>query len=130
MENLTELVLEQKITYLGTIEGDQARVRPMGHFSLIDGKFTWCTNNTKEVYKQVLANPKIEFCMFAGGKTIRLSGTCLPTDSAEAKAEFLKLQPGVAKFYGGSEDILKIMQFQDATVSITAKGVKEATKLY
>ena len=130
MENVLEFIMDQKITYLATIERDQARVRPMGQFSHINGKLTFCTNNKKDVFKQMAANPKIEFCMFGAGKTVRLFGTIKPSQDESVKAEFLKLQPAVAKLYGGSEDILEIMVFEDAKATVTVKGVKEEVAIY
>lgn len=37
-------------------------VRPFSSVAEIDGKPYFCTNNTKDCYKQMMANPKTEIC--------------------------------------------------------------------
>ena len=131
MENVLEFIKEQKITYLGTIEnGDQARVRPMSALTEIDGKLTWCTNNQKELFKEVVENPKVEVCMFGSGKTVRLSGRCVPTKDAAVKAKYLELQPAVAKMYGGQEDTFEVFVFETAEAFVAAGPNKEVIELY
>ena len=131
MENLLDYIKEQKVSYLATIEnGDQARVRPMNALVEINGQLTWCTNNQKEMFKQVVAHPKVEVCMFGNGKTVRISGRCVPTKDAEIKAKFLELQPNVAKFYGGKEDTLEVLVFETARAIVTAGPNKEVVEMY
>jgi uncharacterized pyridoxamine 5'-phosphate oxidase family protein len=130
MENILAFIKEQKITYLATIDGDQARVRPMNGLSEIDGKLTWCTNNQKDMFKQVVMNPKVEVCMFSAGKTVRISGRCVPTKDEAIKAKYLELQPSVAKLYGGKEDTLEVLVFETAQAIITAGPNKDIVEIY
>jgi len=131
MEDLLNYIKEQKVSYLATIENDdQARVRPMNALVEINGKLTWCANNQKDMFKQVVANPKVEVCMFGNGKTVRISGRCVPTKDAEIKTKFLELQPNVAKFYGGKEDTLEVLVFETAHAVVTAGSKKEVIDIY
>ena len=50
-------------------------------------------NNKKEVFKQIMANPKVEICAMIGGKWFRMTGTLVRDDRFEARAEFLKQTP-------------------------------------
>lgn len=130
MENILAFIKEQKITYLATIDGDQARVRPMNGLSEIDGKLTWCTNNQKDMFKQIVTNPKAEVCMFGAGKTVRISGRCEPTKDEAIKAKYLELQPAVAKLYGGKEDTLEVLVFETAQAIVTAGSNKQIIEIY
>ena len=131
MENVLAFIKEQKVSYLATIEnGDQARVRPMNALVEIDGKLAWCTNNQKDMFAQVVQNPKVEVCMFGAGKTVRISGHCVPTKDASVKAKFLELQPKVAEFYGGKEDTLEVLVFETATALVVSGRDKETIELY
>lgn len=131
MKQILEFIKEQKVSYLATIEnGDQARVRPMNGLVEIEGKLTWCTNNQKDMFAQVVAYPKVEVCLFGSGKTVRISGNCVPTTDESMKAKFLELQPAVAKFYGGKEDTLEILVFETATALVTTGPNKETVVLY
>lgn len=46
--------------YIATVDGDQPRVRPFGAVCEFEGKLYITTNNKKDVFKQMLNNPKIE----------------------------------------------------------------------
>jgi len=128
VQELLAFIKEQKVTYMATIDEDQACVRPMSALVEIDGKLAWCTNRTKEVFTEVAANPKIEFAMFDKGKTVRLRGTCQVDDTK--KGAYLEIQPGVAKWYGGGEADMAVMVFENAEVFVSDKNGKQALTLY
>ena len=46
---------------LATVEGGKPKARPFQFMFAEDGKFFFCTNNTKDVFKQLQANPYVEF---------------------------------------------------------------------
>ena len=71
--------------YLATVEGDQPRVRPFGTAEIFEGKLYIQTGKVKNVYKQLIANPKAEICGINGVSSansspmrgLRQSRTCL-----------------------------------------------------
>ena len=46
--------------YLATCEGDQPHVRPFSFAAEQDGRIWFCTATTKDVYRELAANPKFE----------------------------------------------------------------------
>ena len=48
------------VYYLATTDNDQPHVRPFDGVTVVDGKFYIGTAKTKEVFKQIEKNPKIE----------------------------------------------------------------------
>lgn len=46
--------------YLATCEGDQPHVRPFSFAALEGGRLWFCTATTKDVYRELQANPKFE----------------------------------------------------------------------
>ena len=46
--------------YLATCEGDQPHVRPFSFAAEHDGRLWFCTATTKDVYRELEANPKFE----------------------------------------------------------------------
>ena len=48
------------VYYLATTDNDQPHVRPFDGAAVVDGKFYIGTAKTKEVFKQIEKNPKIE----------------------------------------------------------------------
>jgi uncharacterized pyridoxamine 5'-phosphate oxidase family protein len=60
METVVQFLKDAKTFYLATIDGDQPRVRPMGFVMSHNGRLYMATSNTKDMYKQMSRNPKIE----------------------------------------------------------------------
>ncbi|MDD5934341.1 MAG: pyridoxamine 5'-phosphate oxidase family protein [Clostridiales bacterium] len=60
--------------YLATMDGNQPRVRGMMLFKADENGIVFHTASTKDVYKQILKNPKAELCFNANGIQIRVTG--------------------------------------------------------
>lgn len=60
--------------YLATADGDQPRVRGMMLFRADDNGIVFHTASTKDVFRQITANPKAELCWNADGVQIRVTG--------------------------------------------------------
>ena len=58
MKEVLEFLQKAGTFYVATVDGDQPRVRPFGAVCGFEGKLYLVTNNTKDVYRQMLANPK------------------------------------------------------------------------
>jgi uncharacterized pyridoxamine 5'-phosphate oxidase family protein len=46
--------------YLATVEGDEARVRPVGFVAIHEGKLLFATRRESNLYRQLQDNPSIE----------------------------------------------------------------------
>ena len=110
--------------YLATVEGDQPRVRPFGALAEVNGKIYTCTNNTKPIFKQIIANPKIELCGFTDGKWIRVSATAVVDPARESKEAMLEINPSLSRMYNADDGIFEVFYFADATATITAFGAE------
>lgn len=53
--------------YLATCEGDQPHVRPFSFAALEGGRLWFCTATTKDVYRELQANPKFELTAWKPG---------------------------------------------------------------
>lgn len=61
MEKVVEFLQENPVQYLATVGRDgKAKCRPFMFAGQMDGKLWFCTNNTKDVYKDLQENPQIE----------------------------------------------------------------------
>jgi len=130
MFDVMDFIKSQNITYMGSIEKDQAHVRVMSGLVEINGKLAFVTNSTKDVYQELVDNPKIEFCMFDQGTVVRLSGVIKHDKSQEAIDAYLKIQPGVAAYYGGGTEQMAVMVFEEAIALVSAKDLKDEIVLY
>ena len=61
MNKVVEFLNANPVQYLATVGRDgKAKCRPFMFAGELDGKLWFCTNNTKDVYKDMQANPEIE----------------------------------------------------------------------
>lgn len=77
MTNREELFNDLKdagALFLGTTDGDQPKVRPLGFRMLVNDQIYFVTGKFKNAYKQMQENPKVEFTGVVEGKIIRYTG--------------------------------------------------------
>ncbi|NLM60881.1 MAG: NimC/NimA family protein [Clostridiales bacterium] len=114
MSKITEVLKEAKVFYVATVDGDQPRVRPFGAITDIDGVPYTCTNNTKNVYKQLMKNPKAEICgVLPDGKWVRITCTLVRDDSDEKRRIMLEQEPGLKRMYSVGDGIFEVLRFEN-----------------
>jgi len=64
MSEVSKFLEANPVQYLATVGRDgKAKCRPFMFLFEKDGKLWFCTNSTKDVYKDMQANPEIEVCV-------------------------------------------------------------------
>lgn len=64
MKKIVDFLNANPVQYLATVGRDnKAKVRPFMFCFEEDGKLWFCTNSTKDVYKDMMNNPEIEVCV-------------------------------------------------------------------
>lgn len=119
MSQVVDFLNEAKTYYLATVEEDgQARVRPFGATMEYNGHVYLATNNTKNVYKQFVKNPKVEVSGMAKGQWIRLSGEAVVDDSKEAKEAMLLANPVLKNMYNVEDGIFTVFYLDHMKASL------------
>jgi uncharacterized pyridoxamine 5'-phosphate oxidase family protein len=87
MSKVVEFLKENPVQYLATVGRDgKAKCRPFMFIGEMEGKLWFCTNNTKDVYKDMLANPEIEISTSSPSYAwIRLNGKAVFENNMAAK---------------------------------------------
>ena len=100
MQEIVKFLNENINGFLATLEGGKPKVRPY-QFMLEDGgKLCFSTNNTKEVCKQLMANPSMEFsCSNQQGGWLRLSGEVKFSKDPKIKEKILAKSDVVRSIY-------------------------------
>jgi len=122
MNKVTEFLNQSGTFYLSTVENDKPRVRPFGAVAEFDGKIYICTNNQKNVFKQILANPNVEISSVVDDKWIRLEGTLIVDERVEAKQAMLEAKPSLKNFYSINDGIFEVLYLTEATAKIFSFG--------
>ncbi len=118
MNKITEFLNQSGTFYLSTVENNMPRVRPFGAVAEYDGKIYICTNNQKNVFKQILVNPNIEISSMVGDKWIRLEGKLVVDERIEAKEAMLESNPSLRSMYNENDGIFEVLYFTEATAKI------------
>ena len=131
MEEVLKFLQEAKTFYLASVEKDQPKVRPIGFVMIYEGKLSFCTNNKKDMFKQMKANPKIEICASSpDGKWLRIRGSVGFNSNRAAKEKALEIMPMLKNMYSVDDGIFEIFHFENAhAVFSDMKGGKKELKI-
>ena len=120
IQKVYDFLNEAETYYLATVDGDQPRVRPFGTVLLSDGKIYIQTGKSKDVSKQLAANPKAEICAFKNGEWIRVAGELVNDDSRDVKVAMLEKMPQLSGMYSADDDNMQMLYFKNATATISS----------
>lgn len=120
MQKVYDFIKNANTYYLATMDGDQPRVRPFGTINIFDGKLYIQTGKSKDISKQLMANPKAEICAFNGEEWIRVAGELVEDDRVEAKKDMLDNHPTLRSMYDENDDNTQVFYFKNATATISS----------
>lgn len=89
--------------YHASVDGTEARVRPINSVISYNGKVYFETSNRKEMYRQMLQNPSFAISGMADGKWIRITGKAVMDESDEAKRAMFDTLPALRDIYSYEE---------------------------
>ena len=128
MSKINDFLTEAGVFFMATFDGDQPKLRPLGAHLEMDGKIMFGVGDFKDVYKQLLANPKVEIVACKpDGKWLRYTGKAV-FETDEKYAHIVIEQTPVLKNTYNDETGYKMMMFhlEDAkAVQIAVMGSGE-----
>jgi uncharacterized pyridoxamine 5'-phosphate oxidase family protein len=128
MSRAVAFLKDARVFYLATDDNGQPKVRPFGAVLDYEGKVYFCTNNQKAVFRQMVANPKVEICACnAEGGWIRITGEAVIDDNDAARAAMLEAMPGLGRMYSLGDGLFEVFYLQNATATIHARGSEPET---
>ena len=116
MNEVVKFLQENPVQYLATVGRDgRAKCRPFMFAGELEGKLWFCTNNTKDVYKDMQANPNVEVSVSSPSyEWIRLSGEAVFENNTAAK-EMCIANPIVKGQYQTADNpILEVFYLENA----------------
>jgi uncharacterized pyridoxamine 5'-phosphate oxidase family protein len=121
MKTAYEYLKANPVFHFATVDGTKARVRPFG-FTMIRNKALYlCTNKTKEVFKQFVANPDVEIsCMGTDGTWLRIRGKVAVDESRDAKVQAFKEGEMLLQIYpkGADDEVFVTFYFTEAQATL------------
>jgi uncharacterized pyridoxamine 5'-phosphate oxidase family protein len=127
MNEVYEFLKKVKTYYLATVDGDQPRVRAFGTIDLFEDRLYIQTGKSKDVSKQIAANPKVEICAFDGEKWLRVAATLVNDERIEPQQHLLDGYPELGAMYKAGDGNNQVFYLTDATATFTAFGGEPQT---
>lgn len=121
MSTAFQFLKANPVFHLATVDGNKARVRPFGFSMIRNDKLYFCTNKSKDVYKQLVKNPDIEISgMGSDGTWLRISGKVAVDESRDSKVQAFKEAPNLLKLYtkGADDEIFVTFYFTEAKATL------------
>ena len=120
MNEVLQFLRDNPVFYLATLDGGRPRVRPFGFVMEYGGKLCLCTNNTKNVYRQLKANPAFEISTASKtGEWLRLSGKAVFVTTRESKQAALDAMPSLKRMYSVDDPIFEVFSIEDAQATFS-----------
>ncbi|MDR3334178.1 MAG: pyridoxamine 5'-phosphate oxidase family protein [Treponema sp.] len=130
MNEVIKFLQDNKAFFLGTVDGDQPRVRPLSFVMVYEGKLSFGTNKQKPMSQQMKANPKVEISSVSpDGRTLRISGKVAFNTAKAAKEKALEIMPNLKRMYTADDDVFEIFYLESgvAVFSDMQGGKQEIT---
>jgi uncharacterized pyridoxamine 5'-phosphate oxidase family protein len=92
---ILEFINTNPVCHLASVDGDQPRVRGMMTYKADDEGIIFHTGDFKDLYQQLLKNPKVEICYNSSDqrKQIRICGVAEFLDDLDLKKEIVSARP-------------------------------------
>ena len=120
MERVEKFLKDAGTYYLATADKDQPRVRPFGTINNFEGRLYIQTGKSKDVSKQIHANPKVEICACTGPEWLRISATLVEDDRREARQAMLEAYPSLQGMYSADDGNTEVFYLKDATATFSS----------
>jgi uncharacterized pyridoxamine 5'-phosphate oxidase family protein len=120
MNTAFEFIKASPVFHLATVDGAKARVRPFGFIMRRNNKLYFCTNKTKDVYKQLKKNPDIEISDMGNNVWLRIRGRIAFDETREAKAQAFEESANLLRIYpkGADDETFVTFYFTEAVATL------------
>lgn len=117
MQEVSKFLQENITGCLATVEDGKPKARPFQFMFEEEGKFFFCTNNTKDVFKQLQVNPYVEFSSTSPKFAwVRLSGKAQFSSDLQIKEKVLETSGLVKSIYKTADNpIFEVFYIEHGT---------------
>lgn len=117
IEKVSKFLKESGVFFLASIDGDQAKCRPLGFHMLIGDKIYFGVGTFKEVWKQMQENPKIEIVALNDSKDkfLRYYGTVTEDNNPELVEKTFEIMSEIGEIYKENGWEMGIFYLDNAT---------------
>lgn len=116
MNKVVEFLNANPVQYLATVGRDgKAKCRPFMFAGALDGKLWFCTNNTKDVYKDMQLNPEVEISVSSPEYAwLRLHGKAVFENNKAAKEMCIQNPTVKGQYQTADNPIFEVFYLENA----------------
>lgn len=120
MNEVVQFLTDNPVQYLATVGRDgKAKCRPFMFCFEREGSLWFCTNSTKDVYKDMQANPEIELCVSSPAYAwIRLQGKAVFENDRAAKERCMENPIVQGQYQTADNPVFEVFRLADAKAVI------------
>ena len=96
---VNEFLDKAETFYFLTTDGDQPKGRPFGFHMLVNDRLYFGCGTFKNVFKQLVANPKVEVVATVGSEFIRYDGTAKVVKDDALLRKVREIMPEIMEIY-------------------------------
>jgi uncharacterized pyridoxamine 5'-phosphate oxidase family protein len=116
LKDVHEFLTKCKTYYFATVDGKKPRVRPFGTCLVYEGRIYFQIGKSKDVFRQLEANPEIEICAYDGGHAwVRIEATAVLDDRTKVRQAMLDAFPGLKAKYAADDGTTQVFFLSAAT---------------
>lgn len=118
MQEILAMLKEAGTYFIATNEGNQPRVRPFGTAHIYKDKLYFQTGKSKDVSRQLHANPKLELCAMVGECWLRIEASAVEDDSRDARVSMLEAYPSLKSMYSPDDGNTEVWYLRNVTATL------------
>ncbi len=132
MERVIRFLKENPLQYCATVGADGSpKVRPFQMMYHEGGRLYYCTGAKKDVYAELLRDPRLEICVSTMDRWLRIRGRAVWVDDRAAKERVLQESPLVRSIYKDADNpLLKVFYIADAEAVLADFSGRESISLH
>ncbi len=130
MKRAYEFLKKAGAFYVATMEGETPKVRPFGFVMIFRERLYFCTNNQKDVYRQLQKNPRIEICACTGEEWVRIKGKAVFDRDMDVKKQVFVEDPGMNALYKPEDEIFEVFYLSEASAVFADMRGKSETEVF
>ena len=132
-KEIVDFINTNQSCYLATVEGNQPHVRGMMAYRADDTGILFHTGQTKDLYQQILNNPRVEVCFYNENKSmqIRVKGRAVIQNNDNLKKEIIDARPFMKPWIDKvGLDALAVFKITEAEACLWTFGANFEPKRY
>ncbi|MBR2591209.1 MAG: pyridoxamine 5'-phosphate oxidase family protein [Clostridia bacterium] len=125
---VSEFLDKAKVFYFLTTDGDQPKGRPFSFHLLEDDTLYFGCGTFKDVYKQLINNPKVEILAMADGDFLRYDGTMKEVKDELLLEKTREMMPDIMAMYDKNGWTMALFYLENGKAEI--RGVMEQKEAF